>query len=559
MKAADTSHEALDVQRQAGPVGGAWRLVRPEGRMWRRLGLALLLGVAAAGSAVALLATSAWLITAASAQPPVLLLMVPIVAVRAFGVGRGVFRYAERLVGHDAAYRVLGETRARITGRLERLAPGGLTSRRQGDLLARLVLDVDAVLDLWLRVVLPVAVAALTAAATVALLAILLPAAGAAVALAVLIACTFVPWLTAKTAERAEHKIAGARGEVAAAATETLLTAGDVVAFNAIDNVLDAFSQSDARLAAAERRSAWSTGLGSALLVLCVGGASVAALVLGSTAHITGAVFAVLVLTPLALADVLGGIPAAAQLAIRVRASLGRVQELMDSPEPVTEPTAPQPLPAGRDLEVRLLRVGYDDNDVLDGLSVDMPAGSRVVITGPSGSGKSTLAAVLLRFLEPRGGEVLLDGVDLARLEGDQVRSVVGLLTQESHVFDTSIRENLLLAKPGASDLQLWKALYRARLGMFVEKLPDGLDTMVGEHGARLSGGERQRLAFARLLLADRDVLVLDEPTEHLDEETGRALLADLFAAADRRTVVLLTHRPELVPDHVPRQLVCLT
>ncbi|MEU4607966.1 thiol reductant ABC exporter subunit CydC [Kribbella sp. NPDC023972] len=542
-------------------VGGAglWRLVKPDGRVWWRLLLALVAGVAAAGSAVALLATSAWLITTAAAQPPVLILMVAIVAVRAFGVGRGVFRYVERLVGHDAAYRVLGETRARITGRLEKLAPGGLTSRRKGDLLARLVLDVDAVLDLWLRVVLPVAVAAVTATATVALLAVLLPAAGTAVALAVLVACTVVPWLTATTAARAERKIAGSRGEVAAAATETLLTAGDVVAFNAVDDVLADFSASDARLAAAERRSAWSAGLGSALLMLCVGGASVAGLVLGSTANITGAVFAVLVLTPLALADVLGGIPAAAQLAIRVRASLGRVQELLDSPEPVTEPATPQPLPDGRDLEVRLLRVGYGDHDVLDGLSLDVPAGSRVVITGPSGSGKSTLAAVLLRFLEPRAGEVRLDGVDLARLDGDQVRSVVGLLTQESHVFDTTIRENLLLAKPGASDLQLWKALYRARLGVFVEKLPDGLDTMVGEHGARLSGGERQRLAFARLLLADRDVLVLDEPTEHLDEETGRALLEDLFAAAGHRTVVLLTHRPELVPVHVPRQLVCLT
>ncbi|MGW7686871.1 thiol reductant ABC exporter subunit CydC [Kribbella sp. NPDC054772] len=536
-----------------------WQLARPEpGVRWRLL-LALVLGVAAAGSAVALLATSAWLITAASAQPPVLLLMVPIVAVRAFGVGRGVFRYVERLVGHDAAYRVLGETRARITGRLEKIAPGGLTSRRKGDLLARLVLDVDAVLDLWLRVLLPVAVAAVTAAATVALLALLLPAAGAAVALAVLVACTVVPWLTARTAERAERNIAGARGDVAATTTETLLTAADVVAYNAIDSVLDDFSRHDARLAAAERRSAWSTGLGSALLVLCIGGASVAALVLGSTANITGAVFAVLVLTPLALADVLGGVPAAAQLAIRVRASLARVQELVDTPEPVTEPAHPLPLPTGRDIRVNLLRVGYDDTDVLNGLSLDMPAGSRVVITGPSGSGKSTLAAVLLRFLEPRGGEVLLDGVDLARLEGDQVRSVVGLLTQESHVFDTSIRENLLLAKPGVSDLQLWKALYRARLGMFVEKLPDGLDTMLGEHGARLSGGERQRLAFARLLLADRDVLVLDEPTEHLDEETGRALLADLFAAAGDRTVVLLTHRPELVPPHGSRQLVCLT
>jgi ATP-binding cassette subfamily C protein CydC len=535
-------------------------LVLPQGHVWGRLGLALLTGVLAAGSAVALLATSAWLITTAAAQPPVLILMVAIVAVRAFGVGRGVFRYVERLVGHDAAYRVLGETRARITGRLEKLAPGGLSSRRKGDLLARLVLDVDAVLDLWLRVVLPVAVAAVTATATVALIAVLLPTAGLAVALAVLVACTVVPWLTAQTAARAERKIAGARGEVAAAATETLLTAGDVVAFNAVDSVLADFSADDAKLAAAERRSAWSAGLGSALLMLCVGGASVAGLVLGKTANITGAVFAVLVLTPLALADVLGGIPAAAQLAIRVRASLGRVQELLDTPEPVTEPATPLPLPDGRDLEVNLLRAGYGGgDDVLDGLSLDMPAGSRVVITGPSGSGKSTLAAVLLRFLEPRAGVVRLDGVDLARLEGDGVRSVVGLLTQESHVFDTSIRENLLLAKPGASDLQLWRALYRARLGVFVERLPDGLDTMVGEHGARLSGGERQRLAFARLLLADRDVLVLDEPTEHLDEETGRALLEDLFAAAGRRTVVLLTHRPDLVPAHVPRQLVSLT
>jgi ATP-binding cassette subfamily C protein CydC len=536
----------------------SWALVRPEGRVWWRLALALVAGVAAAGSAVALLATSAWLITTAAAQPPVLILMVPIVAVRAFGVGRGVFRYVERLAGHDAAYRVLGETRARITGRLERIAPGGLSGRRQGDLLARLVLDVDAVLDLWLRVLLPVAVAMVTAAATVALLVLLLPVAGVAVALAVLIACTVVPWLTAKTAARAERRIASERGDVAAAATEALLTAGDIVAFNAVDDVLAAFSTHDDRLAAAERRSAWSAGLGGALLVLCVGGASVAGLVLGSTANITGAVFAVLVLTPLALADVLGGIPAAAQLAIRVRAALGRVQELVDAPEPVHEPAAAVALPRGHDLEVKHLHVGYGDDDVLDGLSLDMPAGSRVVITGASGSGKSTVAAVLLRFLEPRGGEVLMDGVDLASLEGDQVRSVVGLLTQESHVFDTTIRENLLLAQPGASDLRLWRALYLARLGVFVEGLPDGLDTMVGEHGARLSGGERQRLAFARLLLADRDVLVLDEPTEHLDEETGRALLADLFAAAGRRTVVLLTHRPELAPAHALRRAVRL-
>lgn len=525
-------------------VGG----VAMDRRVVGWLGVAVGAGVLASGSAVALLATSAWLITTAAAQPPVLTLMVAIVAVRAFGVGRGVFRYVERLAGHDAAYRVLGGVRSRVVGRLEELAPAGV-SLRSGDLLTRLVLDVDAVLDLWLRVLLPVVVAAVTATATVALLVILLPVAGGAAALAVVVGCTVVPWVTATAARRAEQAIAGARGAVAAGATEALLTAADVVAFNAVDNVLAEFAGGDARLAAAERRSAWSTGLGNALLVLCVGGASVAGLVLGSQADISGPVFAVLVLTPLALADVLGGIPLAAQLGIRVRASLGRLREVMEAPVPVTEPAAPAELPTGRDLRVRGLRAGYDGRDVLSGVDLELPAGSRLVVTGPSGSGKSTLAAVLLRFLEPRGGELQLGGVDLRELQGDQVRSVVGLLTQESHVFDTSIRENLLLARPGSSDLRLWKALYRARLGEFVESLPDGLDTMVGEHGARLSGGERQRLAFARLLLADHDVLVLDEPTEHLDEETARALLADLYAAAGNRSVVLLTHNPAQAPS----------
>lgn len=526
----------------------SWTLARPDEKTWPRLALAVLAGVLASGSAVALLATSAWLITTAAAQPPVLTLLVAIVAVRAFGVGRGFFRYVERLAAHDAAYRVLGETRSRITGRLEELAPAGLSSLRSGDLLARLLLDVDAVLDLWLRVALPVLIAAVTGTATVALLVVLLPSVGVAAGAAVVLACTVVPWLTATTARRAEKSIATARGDMAASATEMLLTSADVVAYNAVDEVLASFKEADARLAAAERRSAWSAGLGSALLVFCVGGASIAGLMLGSKADISGPVFAVLVLTPLALADVLGGLPAAAQLAIRVGSSLGRVQEVLSAPTPVHEPEVPEQLPTSRDLVIRDLHAGYDGPLVLQGVDLTVPFGSRVVVTGPSGAGKSTLAAVLLRFLEPRSGAVSLGGVDLTELSGDEVRAAVGLLTQESHVFDTSIRENLLLAKPGASDLQLWNALYRARLGCFVEKLPDGLDTMVGEHGARLSGGERQRLAFARLLLADHDILVLDEPTEHLDEDTARALLKDLYAAADRRTVVLLTHRPELAP-----------
>jgi len=530
-------------------------LVLPNRRVAPRLALALLAGVLACASAVALLATSAWLITTAAAQPPVLTLLVAIVAVRAFGVGRGVFRYVERLVAHDAAYRVLGDTRARITSRLAELAPAGLTSLRGGDLLARLVLDVDAVLDLWLRVVLPVLAAAVTATATVALLTVLLPAAGATVAVAVGVACTLVPWLTAATARTAQHAMAGARGEMSAAATETLLSAADIVAYHGVDDVLAEFTAADARLARAERRSAWSVGLGGALLVLCVGGTGVAGLVLGSSAvargELSGPALAVLVLTPLALADALGGIPLAGQLAIRVRASLRRVQDLLAAPLPVVEPAPPAPLPTGRHVQIHNLYAGYAEGpDVLQGLDLDLPPGSRVIVTGPSGAGKSTLAAVLLRFLDPRRGQVLLDGVALTSLAADDVRSTIGLLTQESHVFDTSIEENLLLARPDATEQQLLEVLDRARLGDFVAGLPRGLRTMVGEHGARLSGGERQRLALARLLLADVDILILDKPTEHLDEETARGMLADLFAAAGPRTVLLLTHRPALAPPN---------
>ena len=475
-------------------------LVRPDPRVVPRLALAVLTGVLASGSAVALLATAAWLITTASAQPPVLTLLVAIVAVRAFGVGRGVFRYVERLAGHDAAYRLLGDTRSRLTSRLEELAPAGLASLRSGDVMARLLLDVDAVLDLWLRVVLPLLVAAITATATVALVVLLLPAAGLAVALAVLVACTVVPWLTARTAA-----LGGAgRSPVTVVrptqlATETLLTAADVIAYDAADRALAEFRQADARLAWAERRSAWSAGLGTALLVLCVGAASLAGLLLGGGAvergDVSGPVFAVLVLTPLALADVLGAVPFAAQLAIRVHAALSRVQDLVTPLPPSRNQETLSHCLSDGDLEVRGLRAGYAAGpDVLAGVDLMLEPGDRVVLTGPSGSGKSTLAHVLLRFLEPRAGQVLLDGVDLSTLAGDDVRAVVGLMTQESHVFDTSIEENLRIARPEATEQELLDALERARLGEFVAGLPKGLQTMVGEHGARLSGGERQRL-----------------------------------------------------------------
>ena len=263
-----------------------------------------------------------------------------------------------------------------------------------------------------------------------------------------------------------------------------------------------------------------------------------------------GVTLAVLALMPLAVHEVFSGLAPAAQEIPRLRSASARVADVLSRPEPVTEPARPAPRPGPPyDITVRGLTARWAagqgvEPDVLRGADLDLPAGCRVAVTGPSGSGKTTLAMVLLRFLDPAGGTVTLGGTDITALDSDQVRSVIGLCAQDAHIFDSTLRENLRLARPDAGDDELAEALRRARLGDWVASLPRGLDTEVGEHGARLSGGQRQRLALARVLLADFPVVILDEPAEHLDEPTAEALTADLLAATAGRTVLLITHRP---------------
>lgn len=254
------------------------------------------------------------------------------------------------------------------------------------------------------------------------------------------------------------------------------------------------------------------------------------------------------VLTPLAAFEAVTGLPLAAQYRRRVERSAERVFEVLDAPLPVSEPGSPAEAPASPfPLEVRGLSACYPgaERDALDTVDLTLTAGRRIAVVGPSGSGKTTLAQILVRFLDARAGTYRIGGVDAGALEGDTVRRYVGLCAQDAHVFDSSIRENLRLARTGATDEELRAALGRARLLDWAEALPDGLDTLVGEHGARLSGGQRQRLALARAILADFPVLVLDEPAEHLDLATADALTADLLAATEGRTTVLITHRLE--------------
>jgi thiol reductant ABC exporter CydC subunit len=530
-----------------GPVLRAASTARPvAGRLW----LALLAGVVAAGSAVALTATSAWLISRAAEQPPILFLMVAIVAVRAFGISRGVFRYLERLASHDAAFRWLADLRVGVYERLERLAPTGSAAFRSGDLLSRLVNDVDTMQDLWLRVLLPYATAGVVGAGAVALTTWLLPAAGVVLLVTILVAAAVAPVLALSVARQAERRIAPVKGQLATAVQDTLTGCAELTAFGRVDEALARTAAQDAALSKAEGRSAAGAGLGAAVAAAAGGTAMWAGLALGVPAvrdgSLSGVALAVVVLTPLAVFELVSSLaPAAAQVP-RVRAAARRVFEVLDAEVPVTEPTQPAPLPAlpshvrAEQMSARWVDQG---SDVLDHVDLDLAPPEHVAVVGASGAGKSTLAAVLLKFLVPTTGVVSLDDVNYQDLDGDDVRRRVGLLAQDAHVFDTSVLENLRLARPDAGEDELRRALQEARLWDTVQALPDGWHTMVGEHGGRLSGGERQRLALARALLAEFDVLVLDEPTEHVDEATAAPLLVDLLAANATRSLLLITHR----------------
>jgi thiol reductant ABC exporter CydC subunit len=524
------------------------RLARTRGAP--SLALAAVFGTLAAACSVGLLATAAWLIVWSAQRPPVLYLMAPAAVVQAFGLGRAGLRYAERLAGHDASLRLLSSFRTDAYDSLARLAPAGLAAFRSGDLISRLVTDIDSLADRWLRVRLPYVSATLAGAGAVAVSTAVLPAAGLVLAATLVAAALAAPAVALAVARREERDLAPRRGELAAATMELLDGAAELAAFGAADRALATVAEQERAVGAATVRSGYGRGAGAAVTALAAGAAVWGAVFFAVPAARAGTLAAVLlgvvVLTPLAAHELFAGLAPAAQEVPRLRAAAARVAEVTARPAPVAEPASPAALPGPPyDLSVRDLTAGWlPGQPVLRDVSFTVPAGTRIAITGPSGSGKTTLAMVLLRFLDYSSGVVTLGGADVTSLPADAVRSVIGLCEQDAHVFDSTIEANLRLARPAATPGELRAALAKARLLSWAESLPQGLATPVGEHGARLSGGQRQRLALARVLLADFPVVILDEPAEHLDAATADELTSDLLSAVAGRTVLLITHRP---------------
>jgi ATP-binding cassette subfamily C protein CydC len=519
-------------------------------RRWRLLAAAAA-GAAATGCGVALLAVSGFLLARASQHPAIVAISVAVVAVRGLSVGRAVFRYLERLGTHDVAFAVLAHIRVAVYRRLERLAPAGLAAFRSGDLLARLISDVDAVQDLFIRGLAPPLAAALTGAGAVtAVLLILAPAAGL-LAAGLLAAGVAVPWLAARAARRAAQRTAAARGRLTGAVTDALAGAAELHAFGADGAALARAADADAELTRLARRTAAAGGIGTGLTALAAGAALWAVLLLGVAATGDGRLgrvpLAVITLTALAAFEAVNTLPAAAIQLGQSGGAARRVTAVLDAPDPVTEPARPAVLARTPvSVQLRGVAVAYRPGGplALGGIDLDLAPGRRVALLGPAGAGKSTVAAVLLRFVDVSAGKATFNGIDLRCLRGDDVRSVVGGLVQDAHIFDSTIRANLLIGAPGATDAELAGAAQRVRLLDWITSLPAGLDTPVGARGARLSGGQRQRLALARALLADPAVLILDEPTAHLDPDTRAELAADLLAvAADgERSTLLITH-----------------
>jgi len=495
------------------------------------------------------MATSAWLISKASLQPSIAELSVAVVGVRFFGIARGVARYLERTVSHDVTFRLLARLRVWFYEALEPLAPARLWSYRSGDLLGRVVADVETLENFYLRVLAPLAVALLSSVLVLALLGSM----DARLALALLgflvLAGVALPLLARALARTAGRGMVQARSELSATVVEGTQGLADLLALGAGEEHLARTQRLGRRLGEHQGHLDRVTGLERALSGLLVNAATVAvvaaAIPLVTAGRLDGVNLAVVAMAAMAGFEALLPLPAAFQAMEASAEAARRLFEIVDAEPETTDPPHPAAPPVEGGLRVEDLHFAYDAAapEVLAGISFSVPRGGLVAVVGPSGAGKSTLVGLLLRFWEYRRGTIWIGERELRELAQEDVHRLVAVVAQDTHLFNATVRENLLLARPGASEAEMIEAARQARIHDEIAALPRGYDTWIGEQGLRLSAGQRQRLAIARAILKDAPLLLLDEPTANLDALAEREVLGSIRALAAGRTTLLLTHR----------------
>lgn len=507
-----------------------------QGQGWWLL-LGLIVSLAALAAGVGLMTLAGGLIAAAATAGAIA--AAPLL--RGFGIARVVLRYLERVTTHSATFRALADLRVWFFRGLARGSAGGLGFRRAGDVLARLVADIEALDGLYLRILVPLAGAVLLLPALVVLLGRRAPVLSVVVGLLFAASALLLPWLAARATIALGRRVTSAGSALRVAALDALSGLKEVRAFGAEGRMLAAVQAAETRLFSAQHELA-RRGAGAGAAAFLCAQAAILAVLATAGAHPTEGVIAVFL--TVAAFEAVAGLPRAGVRAGYATAAAARVLEAAQGGED-QRPLVAGPLPASSGLRFEAVRFRWapDRPLVFDGLLLDIPQGTRAAVLGPSGGGKSTLAALALNVAAPEAGRVLLGGVDIGGLDTVAVRDRIAWLGQATHLFDDTIRANLLLAQPEADEPALWTALDAARIGDVVRALPDGLDTWVGEGGARFSGGQGRRLALARALLKPAPILILDEPCSSLDAATERAFLATLNEVAEGRTVLLLAHR----------------